>query len=177
MVAVIEQMCAETHNYFETHKENGTFTIQDGNIDLPFLTENQFFRIVGSKFNDGVYIYSDNHLIIRASTWEEIKDNNETWEDIKRLKWGDLVEHDLVDETFEGSIWAMNMPRAFLNLSQEISAYCTSEAAKPSLFQSESFGGYSYTKATNASGIADNSWQSVFETKLKRYRKLAMSCY
>lgn len=72
MVAVIEQMCAETHNYFETEKKCGTFTIKDGNIYLPFLVENQFFRISGSKFNDGVYIYSDNFLILRASTWEEV---------------------------------------------------------------------------------------------------------
>lgn len=71
----------------------------------------------------------------------------------------------------------MNMPRAFLNLSKEISQYIESEQAKPSPYQSESFGGYSYSKAVNASGIADNSWQSVFGTKLNRYRKLAMSCW
>lgn len=35
----------------------GTFTIEDGGIDLPFLQPGQYFRIIGSVFNDGVYAY------------------------------------------------------------------------------------------------------------------------
>jgi len=173
MVATVEALCAETHNYFDTHREFGIFTIKDGVISLPFLEIGQFFRIVGSKWNDGVYIY-DGQFIVRSKTWEELTDK--TWESIKDKSWGDLVEHDLVDESFRGAIWAMNMPRAFLDLSREISVYCESEMAKPSPYQSESFAGYSYTKATNASGVADNSWQNVFKTKIDRFRKMAMSC-
>ena len=40
-------------------------------------------------------------------------------------------------------------------------------AASP--FASESFGGYSYTKITSASGI---SWQSQFRARLNRWKKL-----
>lgn len=35
----------------------GTFTVEDGGIDLPFLQPGQYFRIIGSVFNDGVYSY------------------------------------------------------------------------------------------------------------------------
>jgi hypothetical protein len=54
------ELCAELRNYFvrETHK--GTFTIKGGKIaPLDFLQNNQYFRIVGSIFNDGVYKNTD----------------------------------------------------------------------------------------------------------------------
>ena len=35
----------------------GTFIVQGGSIDLPFLQPGQYFRIIGSVFNDGVYSY------------------------------------------------------------------------------------------------------------------------
>ena len=57
MINTIESLCAEVHNYFETSKEINDYTIENGIISLPFLVPGQFFRIVGSKFNDGVYIY------------------------------------------------------------------------------------------------------------------------
>lgn len=173
MLAIIEALCAETHNYHETDKVIGDFTIESGNIELPFLCENQFFRIVGSKFNDGVYIYSQDAFTIRSSTWEEVLNGNLDWETLKDKKWGDLVERDLVDETFHGAIWPMNMPRAFLELSKEISKYNESEVAKPTANTSESINGhYSYTRSS-----ADaNQWQNVFRSKLNRWRKVANIC-
>lgn len=168
MFAVIEQMCAETHNYFETDKVSGIYKIKDGNIELPFLEKYQFFRIVGSKWNDGIYVYSSDFWILRASTWEEVRAENESWKDLLSRRWSELVEHDLVDEEFGGEIWPMNIPRAFLNLSQEISAYIESGADKVSGYTSESFGGYSYSKASAGS----NAWENAFASKLKRWRKL-----
>lgn len=55
------ELCAELRNYFvrDIHKE--TFTIKGGKIaPLDFLQNNQYFRIVGSVFNDGVYKNEDN---------------------------------------------------------------------------------------------------------------------
>lgn len=53
---MLTEVCAEMRNYFVTEIHNGDFTISGGKISpLDFIQENQYFRIVGSKFNDGVY--------------------------------------------------------------------------------------------------------------------------
>lgn len=169
MQATIEALCAEVNNYHETDRIRGKFTIDSGSITLPFLCENQFFRILGSKWNDGVYIYSEYSFIIRSSTWEEVMKGNLDWGELRKYKWGELVEHDLVDEVFDGEIWPMRMPRAFLDLSKKIAEYNESDAAKISPFTSENISGYySYTKAS----ATDNSWENVFKDSLKRWRRL-----
>lgn len=43
---------------------HGTYTIKGGEITLPFLQEGQYFRIIGSVFNDGVY-KNDSELILK----------------------------------------------------------------------------------------------------------------
>lgn len=69
----------------------------------------------------------------------------------------------LSDEEFNGRISALNVPPAFLSLAEEITAYMGKYEATP--YESESFGGYSYTKA-------HHSWQSAFSTRLNSWRKL-----
>lgn len=59
---MLTELCAELKNYFLRDRESdihsGTFTIENGSIEaLPFLLEGQYFRIVGSLLNDGVYQY------------------------------------------------------------------------------------------------------------------------
>ena len=57
---MLTEICAEIRNYFEVPngRHFGTFTISGGSIaPLDFLQEGQYFRIVGSVFNDGVYQY------------------------------------------------------------------------------------------------------------------------
>ena len=59
---MLTELCAELKNYFLRDRESdihsGTFTIASGSIEaLPFLQEGQYFRIVGSLLNDGVYQY------------------------------------------------------------------------------------------------------------------------
>ena len=52
----LTNLCAELRNYFETEKRFGTFTISGGSISpSDFLLDGQYFRIVGSVFNDGVH--------------------------------------------------------------------------------------------------------------------------
>ena len=52
----LTNLCAEIRNYFETEKRFGTFTISGGSISPSnFLQDGQYFRIVGSVFNDGVH--------------------------------------------------------------------------------------------------------------------------
>ena len=55
---MLTELCKELKNWFETDKVFGDFTIEDGTIDLSeFVQDGQYFRIVGSVFNDGVYEY------------------------------------------------------------------------------------------------------------------------
>lgn len=50
------ELCAELRNYFVREIHEGVFTIKGGKIaPLDFIQNNQYFRIVGSVFNDGVY--------------------------------------------------------------------------------------------------------------------------
>lgn len=115
----------------------GEFTVQGGQITLPFLQTGQYFRVVGSVFNDGLHQYP---------------------------------VADLTDETFTGSVWALAVPKAVIELAEEIDAWQTKNG-DPGPFTSESFGGYSYSKATNASGMAVG-WQDVFKSRLNDWRRI-----
>ena len=79
--------------------------------------------------------------------------------------------HDLVDETFKGAVWAMNVPPAVVELLQKIQEFEAATANAPTAYTSESFGGYSYTKATDENGLPVG-WRSVFKSELNRWRKL-----
>ena len=141
---MLEEMCRECRNWFTPKwgKHCGTFTIKDGTISpLDFILDSQYFRITGSCFNDGVY------------------KNNPS----------DLAA--LVDEVFDGQVWAMNVPPAFIALSVKIEEYCKKYESETSPFTSESFGGYSYTKATGSNG-SPLTWQEVFNSQLKVWRKI-----
>lgn len=142
---MLTEICAEIKNYFVKEIHHGTFTISDGVIEpLPFLQENQYFRIVGSVFNDGVYQYGAGEQGAA-----------------------------LTDETFEGAVWAMGPSPTFIALAAEIEEWAESDAAKVSPYTSESFGGYSYTRATNAKGMAV-TWKDVFADRLNRYRRISV---
>lgn len=107
------------------------------------LATGQFYRIIGSALNDGVYKYGSDEL---------------------------------EDEEFEGAIWLMAVPRDVRNLITEIEAwqekYGGIDSANMSPYQSESFRGYSYTKASGGSSSSIPTWQSVFADRLGRYKKL-----
>ena len=79
--------------------------------------------------------------------------------------------HDLTDETFDGAVWAMAVPPTVVELLHKIDDFEKAEANSPTAYTSESFGGYSYTKATDEYGLPVG-WRSVFKTELNKYRKL-----
>lgn len=55
---MLDLICAEIRNYFVRSVHRGTFEIEDSSIDLSdILSTGQYFRIIGSVFNDGVYQY------------------------------------------------------------------------------------------------------------------------
>ena len=138
---MLEQVLRHLNNWFLVEIHEGTFTVENGSIALPFLLTHQYFRIVGSVLNDGLHQYP---------------------------------AVDLTDETFTGSVWALAVPKAVIDLSVEIEAWQEKNGeAAASPYQSESFGGYSYTKrsAGNDSGTL-NGWQDAFRGRLNDWRKL-----
>lgn len=145
---MLTELCKEIKNWFECAKFFGTFTIENGEITGTYsLQENQYFRIVGSVFNDGVYQFGD---------------------------------ADLEDETFTGAIWAMAVPKEVIALADDIKEwtdkYQSIDSVAMSPFNSESFGGYSYSKSSggSSSGNVDLSgtWQGAFADRLNHWRKI-----
>lgn len=136
-------------NWFDRNqpKYYGKFTIENGALVGDYkIATGQFYRIMGSALNDGVYKYGS--------------------------------EEELDDEVFEGAIWLMAVPKDVRNLIAEIDMwqekYGGIDSANMSPYQSESFGGYSYSKASGGSSSQASvpTWQSVFADRLGRYKKL-----
>ena len=139
---MLEQVLMHLKNWFLVPGgiHEGTYTIEDGGITLPFLANGQYFRIFGSVFNDGLHLYP-------AS--------------------------DLKAETFEGTVWALAVPQAVIELAEEIDAWQKKNGdASVSPYQSESFGGYSYSKSTDSATGGAVTWQSAFRSRLSAWRKL-----
>ena len=137
---MLDEICGYLHNWFCQEEDilEGSYTVSEGSIALP-LANGQYFPIVGSVFNDGVYQYP-------------------------------AAEAGLVDETFDGQIWPMAIPRQLLNLIPVIEEW-QEKNGEPSALASESFGGYTYSKATSASG-GQFTWQDAFKPRLRQWRKL-----
>lgn len=136
----MNDLCDALHNYFEREIHAGDYVIENGCISLPFLIDGQYFRVVGSILNDGVYKYPCTEL---------------------------------TDESFHGEVWAMSVPPAVIALLADINEW-QNEYGKnaESPYQSESFAGYSYTKATDSVSGGYASWHSVFRNRLSRWRKI-----
>ena len=144
---MIGQVCAECKNYFiqkdvDIHASN--YTVTNGQIGpVPFLKDGQYYRIVGSALNDGVYQHG-------------------------------VDDTALSDEEFFGAVWAMRVPRDFVALCEEIQAWeSTNGEALSGPYSSESFGGYSYSKATGSDGGA-YTWRDQFKNRLNAYRRLSV---
>lgn len=136
----MNDLCDKLNNYFEREKYTGTFTVENGSISLPFLLNGQYFRIVGSVLNDGVYKYPCSGL---------------------------------TDESFRGEVWAMGIPPALVALLAEINEWQTKYGETvQSPYSSESFAGYSYSKATDSQTGGAVTWQSAFRSQLSRWRKI-----
>lgn len=140
---MLTELCGSLHNWFTKSDDDklfNTYIISNGVIAPSVdLVPGQYYRIIGSLFNDGVHKY----------------DNTDK----------------LTDETFEGAIWKMYVPQEVISLSTDIDTWKTKNAKAGSVFQSESFGGYSYSKATGVNG-APFTWEDAFAMQIVRWRKL-----
>ena len=137
---MLEAVLMHLKNWFLVDVHEGTYTINDSTLELPFLQNGQYYRICGSVFNDGVHKYGDN---------------------------------DLQGETFTGSVWALAIPNTVVELAMEIEAWQEKNGeTSQNPYASESFGGYSYTKATDATTGRPVTWETAFRSRLNPWRKV-----
>ena len=149
---MLNEICLDINNFFDKNqpKFKGDFSIASGKItDADFLDnvkENQYFRIIGSVFNDGVYQYT-NKL--------ELVDEN-----FSGSIWLMAIPKAFLTLVGEIEAW------------QEKNGSVDSAAMSP--FYSESFGGYSYSKS--AGSVSDKgtstTWQTAYRNRLNIYRRI-----
>ena len=144
----LTELCQELRNWFDRGmpKYFGDFKIRDGSLVNVSILDGQYYRIVGSVFNNGVH----------------------------------KSDEALVDEDFHGAVWAMAIPPVVIALSEDIGAWMElyggvdSQAMSP--YNSESFGGYSYSKSTGGAssngGNGNADWKAAFADRLNRWRKI-----
>lgn len=149
---MLDNVCQYCRNYFFRPDRifTGTFSISsneltgDNGVTLSDMVKaGQYYLIAGSDLNDGIH---------------------------QRGRADDTLE----DEVFYGNVYPLSIPKAFLELVNEIADWQKKNGeVVTSVFSSESFGGYSYSKAsglTSESGAA--SWQDAFRGRLRQWRKL-----
>ena len=154
-MSLLFEVCQYLHNWFEP---------QDG--------AEMTGRFIGRCSIDGGKLYCDG---------EEIVPKNGQYFRLIGSMQDDVYKYPaiLADEEWSGAVWLMNPPAGVLAILQEMQDWQAKHAdALTGPYQSESFGGYTYSlkSGTSASGQADNSagsWQGVFKSRLNEWRKLA----
>jgi hypothetical protein len=145
---MLNEICEHLHNFFDARdgeyidRTAGTFAISDGLISP-----------LSSSMIAGQYIRIVGSLL----------------NDGIYLLPSNFTISTLVNETFTGAIFGLAIPRDLVTLDSEITAWVAANPA--SGYVSESFGGWSGTKATGANG-APLSWKSVYAARLNRWRKI-----
>ena len=137
---MLEAVLKHLNNWFlvEDGVHEGTWSVQGGQLTLPFLQTGQYFRVVGSVFNDGLHQYPS---------------------------------EDMTDETFDGAVWALAVPKAVVSLAEDISKW-QEKNGNPGPYTSESFGGYSYSRATNSATGQAATWQDAFRGRMNDWRRI-----
>ena len=146
MEKVLTELCGYLNNYFPREKKAVKLAIVNGTFTADFLQRGQYFRIVGSLFNDGVHKYPATHL------------HDEVFEG---FIWSMAVPATVVDLASDIKEW------------QTKYGSVDSEAMSP--FTSESFGNYSYSKGSASASSETgnpNSWQTAFASRLSPFRRL-----
>ena len=123
---MLTEICQYLHNWFNRKldgtdypKYTGDFIIADGVINVDELADGQYFRIIGSLFNDGVHKFGDSADVLRDETFTG-------------AVWSMGVPPEIVKLADEMTAW--------------MAKYGGLDSPNMSPFASESFGGYSYSK-------------------------------
>lgn len=148
---MLGEICAYIHNYFEEDPVTGrrdiypgTYTIENGSITLPFMLPGQYFRVMGSELNDGIYRYQIDLLTDETFSgviWKmrppaeflQIVNDIKDWVD----KYGEIMRNPYQSE-------------------EVIGVYR-----------------YTKMTSGKVSGDFIATWQNVYKTQLNKWRKLA----
>lgn len=109
---MLNEICAEIKNYFVKPEDIlvGDYSIQNGSI-VPSVSiaNGQYFRIVGSIFNDGIHLYNDNLIDepeFHGAIWLmrvpqdiiQLAEDIEVW----KTKYTDVISSPYMSESFGG---------------------------------------------------------------------------
>lgn len=138
---MLEQVLLSLRNWFVADKRTGRVRIEGGRLVPP----------AGLDLKEGQYIR------ITDSTFN---DGLHSW-----------PYNGLTDEEFVGTVWALAVPQAVVDLADEIAAWQQKHAEElDSPYASESFGGYSYTRVGGDGSPI--TWRQQFKARLDPWRKL-----
>jgi len=144
---MLTEICQYLHNYFDYERHSG---------DISIVGHEVFCNGKQIEIENGQYF-----ALFR-----------------QRIPLGVFQKNELSDKSFTGSVWLMDVPKAIIDANTWAETWKANNMAAGSeansVFQSESFGGYSYSKGNNSKGkvgasIFDNA---QFAAMLAPYRKL-----
>ena len=146
---MLTQICQYLRNWFALEKMIGSFKVLNGELSyadgsaVP-LQNGQYFRVIGSVFNDGVHKLGDIHDQLADESWTG-------------AVWSMAVPPDFIALDADISAWVV-----------------ANQQALNSPYSSESFGGYSYSLKSGGSGGGTGglSWQDQFSAMLAPWRKI-----
>lgn len=148
---MISEVCAHIHNYFEKNPATGqrmvypgTYTIENGSIELPFLASGQYFRVIGSRFSDGVHQYPTTDL------------RDETFDGVI---WEMRPPQDFLDIVQEIQDWMDKYGEALRNPYQSERVIGVYE--------------YTKMTTGKVTGDYIATWQNAYKSRLNEWRKLS----
>jgi hypothetical protein len=142
-MSTIKEICDYIHNYFEREYIEGTHRIVGGALDV-----------------SNIPLIEGQYYMIKGSILNDGIYKHPT--------------NTLNDEEFKGAVITLSIPSDVLDVAKDIETWEQENASNLlNPMQSESFGGYSYTRATsNSKNGGSITWRDVFGRKLDPYRKI-----
>lgn len=146
METLMDEVCDVIHNYFAVRDEihEGTYTVENGGLTLDFLQSGQYFRVMGSVFNDGVWQYPTTGMQTETFTGT-----------IVPMAVPSAFVH-LIEE-----------------IGSWMDAYGSEASVSPYTSESFNNYSYTRATATNTDGSSTPAgWQNIFGSRLNRWRRL-----
>lgn len=141
---MLTEICQYLRNWFVREKHAGTYVVEGGSLGVDFLQNNQYFRVIGSVFNDGVHQFGVDELTDEIFTGEV---------------WGLAVPKEIVSLANDIKEWATANKDAL---------------SSPYMMESFGGYSYSFGVSGNSitGSVSKASWQSQFAARLAPWRKI-----
>lgn len=145
---ILEEVLYHIHNWFEREAVSSNVRIEDGSLPAS----------VSSHLLEGQWYRIDGSVLNDG-----------------------LHQHpadDLTDETFEGTVTTLVIPRPLLRIAEDIAAWQEANGkAVDGPYASESFDGYSYSlksdSGSNSGSGGLSGWRLAFRDRLNPFRKIS----